>query len=136
MKVVLDTNALLVSIPRKSFYRTIFDALLKNKFDLLVSNEILSEYEEIISNKANQVVSSNIIELLLSLKNVKRNEIFFHWNLINQDADDNKYVDCAIAGNADVIVTNDKHFNVLKKLSFPKVKVISIEKFLELIKSL
>ena len=68
MKVVLDTNALLVSIPRKSSYRPIFDGLLKNKFHLLVSNEILSEYEEIISAKTNQIVSSNIIELLLSLK--------------------------------------------------------------------
>lgn len=61
-----------------------------------------------------------MIELLLSLKNVKRNEIFFRWNLIAQDADDNKYVDCAIAGNADILVTNDKHFNALKKIGIPK----------------
>jgi predicted nucleic acid-binding protein len=43
MKIVLDTNVLLVSIAKKSPYRVIFDSLLTNKFDLIVSNDILSE---------------------------------------------------------------------------------------------
>lgn len=46
--VVLDTNVLLVSIPRKSKYRTIFDSLLNTNFILAISNDILSEYHEII----------------------------------------------------------------------------------------
>lgn len=53
MKVVIDTNVLLVSIPKKSKYRLIFDYLIDMKYDLVVSNEILFEYEEIISQKSN-----------------------------------------------------------------------------------
>jgi len=104
MRIVLDTNALLISIPRKSDYRLIFDSLLSGKFSLLVCNEILFEYEEIIAEKANQIVAKNIIEMLLILKNVEKKEIYYKWNLINTDCDDNKFVDCAIAGSADFIV--------------------------------
>lgn len=52
---------------------------------------------------------------------------FFH--LIEADPDDNRFVDCAICGNAELIVTNDAHFNVLKNIDFPIVDVKSIQEF-------
>jgi uncharacterized protein len=55
MKVILDTNILLVSIPRKSKYRIIFEKLLSGKFELIISNHVLFEYVEIIGEKANPV---------------------------------------------------------------------------------
>ncbi len=45
----------------------------------------------------------------------------------------NKFVDCAIAGNADYIVTHDKHFNVLKDIGFPEVKILRTDQFLALL---
>lgn len=54
---------------------------------------------------------------------------YYQWNLIHQDPDDNKFVDCAIACNADYLVTEDRHFNVLKEVQFPKVAVIGIAEF-------
>ena len=41
-----------------------------------------------------------------------------------------KFVDCAIIANADYIVSNDGHFDVLKNIDFPKVNVISSKDFL------
>ena len=70
MRIVLDTNILLVSIPKKSPYRIIFDNLLANKFDLVISNDILSEYTEIIAQKTNSIIATNISEMLLTLSNV------------------------------------------------------------------
>jgi putative PIN family toxin of toxin-antitoxin system len=131
--VVLDINALLVSIPKKSKYRPILDAIINGGFDLVVSNDILSEYVEIISNKSNSLVANNIAEMLLNLDNLNKVEVYFEWKLIYNDPDDNKYVDAAIVGAADYIVTNDQHFNILKSIPFPKVEIISIENFLELI---
>jgi len=46
--------------------------------------------------------------------------------LISEDNDDNKYVDCAIACNADMIISNDAHFRVLEKIDFPKLSVYSV----------
>ncbi len=133
MNVVLDTNVLLVSIAKKSRYRIIFDNLLANKFNLIISNDILSEYTEIIAQKANVSVANNISEMLLALSNVQKQDVFYKWNLIEADKDDNKFVDCAIAGNADYLVSNDKHFNCLKEIEFPKLSLQTIDEFIELL---
>ena len=129
----MDTNVLLVSIPRNSNYRIIFDSFLSKQFTIVVSNDILSEYAEIIAQKANETVSTNIIEMLLSAENVEKQDIFFKWQLIEIDKDDNKFIDCAIAGNVDYLVTNDKHFDVLKSIEFPPITLINIEEFIELL---
>lgn len=49
MRVVLDTNVLLVSIGRRSPFRPIFDALLQQRLMLVVSTGILLGYEEILA---------------------------------------------------------------------------------------
>jgi len=135
MKIVLDTNAFLISIPKKSKFRLIFDGLINKTYNLIISNEILTEYFEVIEQKTNIIVASNIVELLLSLDNVKKKDVFYRWDLIKSDKDDNKFVDCAIAGNTDFIVTNDKHFNVLKNVSFPAISVISVNEFINILQN-
>jgi predicted nucleic acid-binding protein len=69
MKVVLDTNIILIALPTRSPYRIIFDSLLTGKFDLFVSTSILNEYTEIIENKTNPNIASNFAELLLGQGN-------------------------------------------------------------------
>ncbi|WP_428356817.1 putative toxin-antitoxin system toxin component, PIN family [Methyloprofundus sp.] len=133
MKVVLDTNVLLVSIATKSRYRVIFDSLINNGITLIISNEILSEYTEIIERKTNMMIASNISEMLVSLPNVYKQEVYYRWGLIEEDKDDNKFVDCAIAGNVDYLVSNDQHFNCLKKIDFPKLNLLSIDEFMDLL---
>ncbi|MEL6720635.1 MAG: PIN domain-containing protein, partial [Bacteroidota bacterium] len=46
MKIVLDTNVLLVALSRRSPYRSIFDAFLQEDISLCVTTDILTEYEE------------------------------------------------------------------------------------------
>lgn len=129
LRIVLDTNVLLVSISSKSKYHWLFLKLINNKFDLYVSNDIITEYEEIISLKFNPETSRNVLKVLHSLPNVYHVSVSFRWNLIPQDKDDNKFVDCAITSNAHFIVSNDKHFQVLKNIEFPTIPVISLEIF-------
>jgi predicted nucleic acid-binding protein len=71
--------------------------------------------------------------MLLNLDNLNKVEVYFEWKLIDKDPDDNKYVDAAIVGAADFLVSNDQHFRILKTIDFPKVNVISIDEFLDLI---
>ena len=129
MRVVLDTNTLLVSIGRKSKYRIIFEALLEGRIRLLLTNEILSEYVEMLEARTSPVVAENIASFLLRSPDVERTEVYFRWAAIYADADDNKFVDCALNGNADVIVTDDRHYRVLKSVPFPKIRVIQTREF-------
>jgi len=135
MRVILDSNVLLVSLPKLSKYRLIFDEFLNNNLTLIISNEVVTEYYEVISRFANDVVASNVSELLLVRMNVEKFDIYYNWSLITEDFDDNKFVDLAISSNADFIVTNDKHFKILDKIEFPKVQVISLDNFIDLLKS-
>ncbi|MCL4483052.1 MAG: putative toxin-antitoxin system toxin component, PIN family [Bacteroidetes bacterium] len=135
MRVILDSNVLLVSLPKLSKYRIIFDEFLSNKLTLIISNEVITEYYEVISRFTNELVASNVSELLLVRPNVEKFDIYYNWSLITEDFDDNKFVDLAISSNSDYIVTNDKHFKILEEIEFPNVKVISLDDFLELLKS-
>lgn len=130
MRIVLDTNVLLTSLLKTSKYRPIFDGLIQKKYTLLITNEILEEYIEILSRKTTPKIADNVSNLILNLSNVERIEVYYKWNLISRDPDDNKFVDCAIAGNVRFIVSNDRHFNELKDLEFPTVDVVTSDQFL------
>lgn len=133
MNVVLDTNVLLSSLAKKSPYRLIFDELLHGTFNLTLSNDILMEYEEIIGQRASPIVSENVLELFANLPNVEQVEIYYYWDLIIEDPDDNKFSDCAIAASVDYLVSNDRHFHVLKSIDFPPVNLISMGEFMDLL---
>ena len=78
---------------------------------------------------------NTLYELLIFSFNTERITPFYKWRLITIDPDDNKFVDAAIAAGADYIVTEDGHFDVLKDISFPPVKVINLETFKQLLAS-
>ena len=100
----------------------------------MLSNDVLLEYLEVIERKTNLFVAENIVMSLLSAENIVLHEIFFHWSLIEHDRDDNKFCDLAIAGNADYLITNDAHFNIVKLNKFPAVNIISASEFLKVLK--
>jgi uncharacterized protein len=65
----------------------------------------------------------------LEFSNLELVTNYYAWQLIVVDPDDNKFVDCAIACNARCIVSDDKHFKVLKDIPFPKVEVLKPKAF-------
>jgi uncharacterized protein len=133
MRIVLDTNCFLAILPKHSKYRSVFDAYRKGVFELAVSTEILDEYSEIFTQKMTSDISENLLELILKQPNTLEIEIFYRWLLITSDFDDNKFVDTAISANVDFIVTFDRHYNVLKTTPFPKVQVINLDEFIEVL---
>jgi putative PIN family toxin of toxin-antitoxin system len=129
MIAVIDTNCLLASIPPQSNYYWLFLAFREQRFTWLISNEIMSEYEEKLSDRYSEKTANLVLSILSVAQNVIFDEPYFKWNLIHKDPDDNKFSDLAIAGNADYLVTNDKHFNSLKTIDFPKINIVTIEEF-------
>ena len=133
LKVVLDTNGLLRCISRRSAYAIVLDKLYENAFEIYITNDILLEYEEKISDIFSNETAELITGAMALLPNVKKVDVHFHLNLIVHDSDDNKFSDCAFAGNVHFLVTDDKHFAVLKSISFPSITVITLDQFKELI---
>lgn len=130
MNIVLDTNCLLMSLSRRSKYYTVWHSLMSGEYVLCYSNEILTEYEEILTQKMGASIASNIISAILNLPNTRQVQVYFHLHLIRADPDDNKFVDCAFKSNARFIVTQDHHYDVLHEVDFPKLDIIDIDEFL------
>ncbi|MEZ5042149.1 MAG: putative toxin-antitoxin system toxin component, PIN family [Saprospiraceae bacterium] len=128
MRVVIDTNLVLTCISRKSHLHWIFQKLIDGEFEICVTTEILNEYAEILERHMSYELAEYVVKTILNLAQTHQIDIYYKWNLI-RDADDNKFVDCAIASNAKYLVSHDKHFNILKTINFPKVEVISAEEF-------
>ena len=129
--IVLDTNCLLQSISQRSKYYKVWESFLLGKYTLCVSNEILEEYEEIIASHTSALAAKITIETILRANNVIRVDAQYRFGLIELDVDDNKFVDCAIVANADFIVTEDSHFNILKSTPFPHIEVKRLCSFCE-----
>ncbi|MBQ6209819.1 MAG: putative toxin-antitoxin system toxin component, PIN family [Prevotella sp.] len=128
-RIVLDTNCLLQVLPTHSPYHQIWNDVMGGKISLCVNTEILDEYEEILTKKTTCEIAHHVVEAIARLHTTIYQEVYIHFGLIKSDVDDNKFVDCAVAANAEYIVTNDSHFSVLKEIDWPKVMVITLREF-------
>ena len=134
-KIVLDTNCLVASLSRHSEYYPVWKGFQTGKYILCVSNDILEEYQEIIAFKTSPEVARNVVNLLLKSKNVELVTPYFKFWLIEVDHDDDKFVNCAFAANATYIVSNDKHFDVLERVQFPRLVVLKLQQFLKMLEN-
>lgn len=134
-RIVLDTNCLIASLSRRGQFYPVWKGLQTGKYILCVSTDILEEYAEKLTEKMSVEVASNVIHLILESENVELINPYFSLHLIEADHDDDKFVDCAFAANATYIVSDDSHFDVLKEIQFPKLLVLKLIKFLEILQS-
>jgi|SRR5690606_5725129 len=130
MKVVLDTNILLIALPSRSPYHKIIQAFNKRRYNLIVTTPILLEYEEILAVKANPLIADSVLGAFLEAPNVVAINDYYYWDLVKVDPDDNKFTDAFINGQADYLVTNDAHFNIVKKSKFPKINIVTADEFM------
>lgn len=133
LTVVLDTNVILRSLSRRSPFSGVIHNLYEGAFEIWVTNDILLEYEEKITDIFSKETAELFLAALAVLPNVRRTEVHYRLQLIASDIEDNKFSDCAFACNAHYLVTNDKHFNILKSIGFPAINVITLEDFIKLL---
>jgi uncharacterized protein len=133
MRVVIDTNCLLASVPPRSPYYALYEAFQSERFTWVVSNEILTEYAEKLTDAYSQKTADLVLTILTVAPNTLFQEAYFKWQLIENDHDDDKFVDVAVAAGVDYLITNDAHFAVLKNIDLPKVTVVSLQEFLAVI---
>ena len=132
-RIVLDTNCLISSLSRTSDSYDVWKGLYEGRYILCVSNEILMEYQEIIGQKTTPEIAENVIQFLINSEYVEFVNTYYRFDLITADHDDNKFVDCAIAANATYIVTDDKHYKPLRQIAYPKLFVVKLMEFVEML---
>lgn len=133
MRIVLDSNILIASLGKRSRLRPIWQAFTEGVYQLIVSEDILKEYEEIMQKHSAPRVAEIVMEIFIESPDIFTQKVFYNWNAISADPDDNKFFDIAVAADVDYLVTNDRHFDIVKTITFPKVSILSAEDFLNIL---
>ena len=124
-RVVIDTNVFITIFKKDAKNRWMFDKILSGEWIFCLTNEILLVYWEVLEQKTEPTVANDIIFFLISHPSVHFVENYIRLNLIYQDADDNKFCDCCFSASAKFLITNDRHFETLKKIEFPSLPVLN-----------
>ena len=117
MRVVLNTNALVQRFGWTTILIPLREALRHGRLTLAVSTPLLLEYEEVIVRMSGRHRWEDVWSCitLIDLLHVTIHHIGppYRFHTIIGDADDDAFTNCAIAANADCLITSDHHFQVL-----------------------
>ena len=130
MKIVLDTNVFISGVFFSGPQYQILKAWRDGKLQLIVSSEILEEYERVGVLLANQFPGVNLNPILELL--TITTELFSPAPLTEKvcdDADDDKFIACALAGKVNLIVSGDKH--LLKVKNYRGIEIVSPRLFVD-----
>lgn len=138
MRAVIDTNILISGfISKRSYPAKVLDYWILNKISPVVSREIVEEYANVLARDKFSVLGSteerlNLLHRILSLDWV----VFVYpqqkIDVIKDDPKDNIFLECAIEGNCEFVVSGDQHLLQLKE--YRNIKIIKAEEFINLLK--
>ncbi len=135
LHAVFDTNVLVSALIRRGKPRELWNAVLDGKIRLVISNELLSEFDEVITRPAfNRYVAKHRIARFrrILLQRARISQITIRFPQITADPDDNIVIEAAHSYRANYIVTGDSHLLELKR--FRGIKIITVDQALRLLK--
>ena len=133
MRIVLDTNIFISAVLGERL-GVIVDEWKAGKFTLIITDAIAREYLDVINRPKFKIPENEIITttdyLLQTAEFVTTQEEI---SVIIADPTDNKFLEAAVAGKANLIVSGDRHLLELK--SFREVPIITAREFITQLKS-
>lgn len=131
MKIVIDTNVIISGVisskgpPGKILYLL---SDMESKIEILISEEIFEEYRVVLLRPKFSFPKETIINTL-AFFNVNAIFIYpFRKLNVTLDPDDNKFLECAVTGQADFLITgNKKHYPFSE---FEGTKIVTPAEFL------
>lgn len=134
LKVVVDTNVFISAfIKLQSIPALIFSLISEGKITLILSDQIIEEYEEVFSRPRFKDLDHLSIKKFLqdNKKKTMRVKTSLAVKAIKVDPEDNKFLECALAGKADYLINgNIKHFPFQK---FHYTRIITPRSFIDII---
>ena len=135
MRVILDAN-IIVSflLTRGETITSIFDSWDGKKFDLLTSEKILEEVTAVLGyEKIKTLIDPVERDALLEKVKLQAELVEATAELdVVRDPRDNKYLECALDGNADFVVSGDKHLLALKR--YGTIEILTPREFVRTLK--
>jgi uncharacterized protein len=133
IKLVIDTNVFISSFfSRDGNRKKIIDLWKTGQIILCISEKILEEYTEVLIRLGleREKELPEIIHLFGNSTNLSCQPVISEIKIITEDPEDNMFLECAIANDADYIISGDKHLLALK--SYKNITILSPVSFLQL----
>lgn len=132
MRVVLDTNTLISSLLFSGTASRLVPLWQFRRITLLLSKAILQEYIRVLAypkfRLSDQEIRGLIEEQLLPF--VETIKVKRRLRVVRRDPEDNKFLECAVAGRAAYLLTGDR--DLLALGSYRGITILPIGEFLKL----
>ncbi len=135
MRIVLDTNIRVSATFWEGDSDKIIELIERKEAELILSKEILEEFAGVLEYREIQdKIQNKNLEMKRTVEKIASLSIIVEpqqkLDIIQEDQDDNKLLECAVAGKADFIISKDNHLLGLNE--FNGIKIISPREFLEI----
>ena len=129
MRVVADTNVFISALMFGGLPGRFLDLALRRKLTLVTSKALLDELDEKLRGKfaVSESDARAIREKLERSANLV--DPNFQLNAVPDDPDDNRVLECAVAGSAEFIVSGDRH--LLRLGGHEGIAIVTVRQFLE-----
>lgn len=134
MNIIFDTNILISAALRGGKPKSAIAVVIRSsRWGWIASDVIIKEYKEVLSRPKLKLPASTkqewlqMIDLAVTLIDVPINVDF------SRDQKDAKFLACAIASNADYLVTGDRDFEEMPDLGV--TQIVGVSQFLEILTS-
>jgi putative PIN family toxin of toxin-antitoxin system len=136
LRVVFDVNVLVSSLITKGKPRKLLLKAMKQRFKLILSKEIISEFVEVMSReKFSKYVSEEDLKIFLQAiyKTAEIVKIRSKFKIVKEDPEDDIVLRTAYDSKAHYIVSGDKHLLSLQE--FKGIRIVSVNEMLEVLQS-
>jgi putative PIN family toxin of toxin-antitoxin system len=130
-RAVPDTNVLVSAFVFKGLPASLMDVAADEIFKPVTSQTLLDEFDEILQRKFHWPVSRRdaVLRKLQIICDVVSASNSLH--VIKADPDDDRVLECAIAGRADYIISGDKH--LLNLGSYNGIAIVTVRQFMDIL---
>jgi len=130
LRVILDTNVLISAILFGGKPRRILEKAIRGEIRLCLSEPMLEELKGVLQRSkfdySPEMIQIILTELMSISDFVNPSETI---NIVAEDPEDNRILECAVAANADYVITGDSH--LLKLNKYLNIDVLNVAVFLE-----
>ena len=133
IRIAVDTNILVSATFWHGASHRIIELVEQGKIEMVLSDAIIREFSAVLEYDEikRKIVSKGLlmqrtVEKLVSMAIIVAPAIKI--SVVKEDPDDDKILECAVAGGADYLISKDNH--LLRIAKYGKVKIVSPEDFL------
>ncbi len=114
LRIVFDSNVYVSALLFKGMPGIVLNMAIKNEIILITSDAIIAETVRVLKEKF-KWPGHNIDKFTRRLSAISKNvEPCIKLSIVKEKESDNRILECAIAGDAHLIITGDKHLLKLK----------------------